>query len=156
MGLRENLSKDTVVELSLRKAIIVDGAQTIREAVLAMREGQLGCVILVNEVGKPTGIFTEAMLRRLMTDNHAAIADPVSNHAATSFPWVQTSDSVETVLEAMDAKNHRFVVVVDDAGSVVGLTGQKGLMEYVAEHFPREVMVQRVGQDPYPASREGA
>ena len=45
---------------------------------------------------------------------------------------------------------------VNDADVVVGLTGQKGLMEYIADLFPQEVHVQRVGTKPFPATREGA
>ena len=74
---------------------------------------------------------------------------------AKQWPWVQTSDPIVDVLEAMLTKNVRFLCVVDEEGRVVGLTGQKGLMEYVAEHFPGQVMVQRVGCAPY-LNREGA
>ena len=56
----------------------------------------------------------------------------------------------------MQLKNLRFLCVVDENGQVAGLTGQRGLMEYVAEHFPGEVMVQRIGQPPYLSDREGA
>jgi CBS domain-containing protein len=44
----------------------------------------------------------------------------------------------------MHAKNIRFVVVVDDEGRLSALTGQKGLMEYVAEQFHREVVAHRI------------
>ena len=50
---------------------------------------------------------------------------------------------------------HVTVVVTDDDGRVDALTGQKGLMEYVAEHFPKQVMVQRIGS-PVIQDREGA
>ncbi len=56
----------------------------------------------------------------------------------------------------MKIKNVRFLCVVDEDRRVVGLTGQKGLMEYVADHFPRQVMVQRIGCTPFLATREGA
>jgi hypothetical protein len=56
----------------------------------------------------------------------------------------------------MQTKNLRFVVVTDEDGKAIALTGQKGLMEYVAEHFPQQVMVQRVGVKPYSSQREGA
>ena len=39
---------------------------------------------------------------------------------------------------------------------IAGLTGQKGLIEFVADHFPGQVMVQRIGGQPYPSDREGA
>ena len=75
---------------------------------------------------------------------------------AERVPWVKLSDPISDVMEAMQLKNTRILCVVDDKDRVVGLTGQRGLMEYVAEHFPGQVMVQRVGQTPYLADREGA
>jgi hypothetical protein len=60
------------------------------------------------------------------------------------------------VLAALEFTNIRFLIVVDDRGRLAGLTGQKGLMEYVAEHFPRQVTVQRIGCKPFLAEREGA
>jgi CBS domain-containing protein len=121
-----------------------------------MREGRLGCAIVVDEERHPVGVFNEAMLRTLMADTPAILSDKVESHMATTFPWVESTDAIEMVLNAMEEKNARFVVVVDEEGRVAGLTGQKGLMEYVAEHFPGEVMVQRVGTESFPDSREGA
>ena len=71
-------------------------------------------------------------------------------------PQVSTSDSISRVLDAMEQSKTRFVVVVDGDGKVGGLTGQKGLMEYIAEYYPGEVMVQRVGTKPFSVKREGA
>lgn len=156
MNLKENLSTETVDRLNLRKAITMSPDKTVRDAVLAMREGELGCVIVVDDDAKAVGIFTEAMLRLAVCRDANCVSEPLTDHMTTTFPWVATDDPIETVLAAMEAKNHRFVVVVDGEGQVTGLTGQKGLMEYVAEHFPEQVMVQRVGSEPYPAKREGA
>ena len=81
--------------------------------------------------------------------------EPVGQHAANSWPQVAMDDSVDTVLLALEAKDVRFLSVVDDDGRLAGLTGQKGVMEYVADHFP-EVPTQRVGQNPSMKTREGA
>lgn len=156
MSLKNNLQTETVDQLNLRKAITISPQSTVRQAVEAMRAGKLGCTIVIDADNKPVGIFTEAILRGELASGPECIETPVSEHMAKEFPWVYANDPIETVLEAMETKNHRFVVVVDSAGRVCGLTGQKGLMEYVADHFPEEVMVQRVGSEPYPARREGA
>lgn len=156
MGLFENVRNETVSRLALRPTVIIESDATVRDVVEQLREAHLGCAIATDADGKPRGMFTEAMLRSLIAQDPAAINEPVESHLAKTFPWVKTSDRIETVLAAMEAKNVRFVVVVDDDGAVVGLTGQKGLMEYVAEHFPGEVLVQRVGTKAYPEKREGA
>ena len=50
----------------------------------------------------------------------------------------------------------QFVCVTDDEGQIVGVTGQRGIAEYVAESFPQQVAVQRLGCTPWMQQREGA
>ena len=156
MGLYENMQTDSISRLALREAITISPELSVRDAVLRMREKQLGCVIVVDADNKPLGMFTEAMLRRLLIDDRLALDDSVQNRMSKDYPCAKTSDPVVTILEAMQAENHRFVCVVDDSGQVVGLTGQKGLMEFIAEHFPQVVLTQRAGVDPPHSHREGA
>ncbi len=156
MGLFENMSQEPVQTLNLRRPVVVKPNDTIRAAVESMRERRLGCAILVDKREHPVGMLTESMLTQLIAQNPEAIEQPVKEHAAENWPWVKLSDPILDVLEALEAKNVRFLCVVDDKGRLAGLTGQKGLMEYIADHFPHQVMVQRVGQAPYLHEREGA
>ena len=156
MGLIAGIETDTVEGLAIRAAITVQPSESVRSTVEKMRGGELGCAIVIDDDGKPVGVFNEAMLRHLLVESPAGLDGTIETVMARTFPWVYKSDTVETVLDAMEAKNTRFVVVVDADGKPCGLTGQKGLMEYIADYFPGEVMVQRVGTKPYPDSREGA
>lgn len=156
MGLRENTQTEPVKTLNLREPILVEKSATIRQCIEKMREGELGCVVVVDSAQKPVGLFTEAILRHVLLESPAVVEETVETQMADSFPWCRLTDPIDTVLEAMELKNHRFVVVVDESERVAGLAGQKGLMEYAAEHFPQEVMVQRVGTKPFPEQREGA
>ena len=156
MGLYENMVSEPIRRLALRDAITVSADLSVRDAVLCMRDRKLGCVIVVDEHQKPMGMFTEAMLRCLMIDDRTALDDSVQDRMEKQFPCASITDPVVTVLEAMQAANHRFVSVVDDTGRVVGLTGQKGLMEYIADHFPQTVLTERVGIEPPRRQREGA
>ncbi len=156
MGLYKNMLEEPVSRLALREALTVAPNTSIREAVLLMREKRLGCVIAIDADRKPLGIFTEAMLRHLLAENPSGVDEPVESHMAQQFAWVTDQDPVVTVLEAMQAKNYRFVCVCSEAGQVIGLTGQKGLMEYIAEHFPQQVMTQNLGSRTPGETREGA
>ena len=144
MGLREKLQVEPVSKLNIRAPLTVGPSVTLREAILKMRRRGLGCVIVVGTDKKPVGVFTEAMLRHLLLRTPQFAEQPIRGHMATTFAWVKESDPVGLVVDAMDAKNIRFVVVVDEEGKVTGLTGQKGIMEYVAEQFHREVVSHRV------------
>ena len=156
MGLYENMLTDPLSQLNLREAITIPPEASVRDAVSRMREKKLGCVIVIDSADKPLGMFTEAMLRHLLIEDIAALDDSVANRMAKQFPCANINDPVVTILEGMQAENQRFVCVVDDAGKVAGLTGQKGLMEYIADHFPQLVLTQRAGTSPPLSQREGA
>jgi CBS domain-containing protein len=121
-----------------------------------MRQANLGCAVLVDEDQKPKGIFVERRLTQLLATNPQAMDDPVEKHVDSSWPQVSLSDPIAKVLAALMEHNTRFIPVVDDGGRVVKLTGQKGLMEFIADHYPNQVAVHRLGQKPYMQEREGA
>lgn len=156
MGLYENMMNDPVSELALRQPILVRPTDTIQTAVEKMRQQRLGCVIVVDAEGKPLGIFTESMLTRLVARQQLVPGDRIERHMETNLPSVGLSDAVVNVVDALQTRNIRFLSVLDNEGQVTALTGQKGLMEYVADHYPGQIMVQRVGVPPYSQTREGA
>ena len=155
MGLYESLAEEEVGRLVLRVPILCSPEQSCRTAVERMRQRGLGCVLVVDELKKPLGIFTERGLTRLLVDQPAALDDPLERRMSRRVVTVGLAEPVARVLEAMQREDTRFVCVVDDEGRAAGLTGQKGLMEFIADHFPQQVMVQRVGKRPL-EQREGA
>ena len=156
MGLQENFQKDTVAKLDIRDPVTVLPTASLQDAMTAMRETDLGCVVVVDADQKPIGMFTESMLTELLAHGKLDPAANIAEFVAVRYPWIKKTDKIYDLLEAMQLKNVRIMVVLDDDDRVVGLTGQRGLMEYIADHYPDEVMVQRVGQHPYLSSREGA
>jgi predicted transcriptional regulator len=156
MGLQRNMRNEPVSRLALREPATVECGATLRDAILRMRERKLGCAVVVDEDRKPVGMFTESMLTQLMARGTFDPDRPIEQEMAAKWPWVHMADAIADVLSAMEFGNIRFLCVVDEEGRLAGVTGQKGLMEYVAEHFPGQVMVQRIGGKPYPQEREGA
>jgi CBS domain containing-hemolysin-like protein len=156
MGLYENMRCEPVSRLALREPVVVGPKAKVRDAVQYMRQRKLGCAIVVDEHSRPVGLFAESKLTQLLSERPSAVDDPILQHLDTQWPTVSLSDPISCVLAALEFANIRFLIVVDDKGQLAGLTGQKGLMEYVAEHFPRQVVVQRIGGKPYPVDREGA
>lgn len=155
MQLYESFARETVSQLALRKPVVCSPDTTVKAAIKKMRQRKLGCVIVVDDDTRPVGIFTEGMITQMLVTDPAGIDDRVSARMSTHCPTVTLGQPVARVLEALQRENTRFLCVVSGEGQVVGLTGQKGLMEYVADHFPQQVLVQRVGSKP-PQEREGA
>ena len=155
MSLFEDTSTTTVDELALREALTVSTDCTVRDAVLKMREKNLGCVFVVDESQHPVGVFTEAMLRSLLARNPAELNDPVVDQMDQQVPHVFRDDTVDLMLEALDLQNTRFLAVLNEDKTLYALTGQKGLMEFVAGYFPYEVFGQSLNT-PDSSPREGA
>jgi CBS domain-containing protein len=156
MGLKKDLLNEKVSTLPLREPVTVSSGTIIRAAIAKMKAKSLGCAVVVDYAGKPLGTFTErSVIDLLLSDPTVLDKKTVADHLDPKWITVKQSDPVAEVLNAMQSKDQRFAVVVDEEGRVVGLTGQKGLMECIADYFPEQVFCQRVGTPPVSA-REGA
>jgi len=156
MGLREDILKKTVADLELREIIKVRPHDTVSSVVSIMQQKRLGCVVVVDDDDRPLGKFTEKQLTSLVLKNQSAMDEQVGEHMTSAWSTVEKTDPISKVLDAMQSKGLRFVIVVDSDGRAVGLTGQKGMMEYIADHFPRQVKVQMMESKLYMDEREGA
>jgi CBS domain-containing protein len=156
MGLKQDLLNEKVSTLPLREPVTVSPDTIIRAAIASMKAKSLGCAVVVDYANKPLGTFTErSVIELLLSDPSVLDRKTVADHLDPKWIIVQQSDPVAKVLHAMQTNDQRFAVVVDEQGKVIGLTGQKGLMEFIADYFPEQVFCQRVGTPPLSA-REGA
>lgn len=157
MGLREDILSHLVSELDLRELLTLSPDDTVQSAVRLMRLKRLGCVMIVDEKGVPLGKFTEHRLLVLLVEDSQALIRPLKDVMVTEWASVKLTDPIAKVLDAMQRCGMRFVVVVDEDGRATHLTGQRGTMEYIADHFPRQVKVHMIDDAKlYMDQREGA
>lgn len=156
MGLRKIILHEPVSKLELRELLTLKPNDTVKAAVKLMRTKRLGCVVIIDEQGKPLGEFTEHSLLKLLLVNPEAMSCDLKDVMGDDWTTVKLTDPVAKVLDAMH-DGSRFVVVVDEDGKAIHLTGQKGLMEYIADHFPRQVKVHMIDDVKlFQDQREGA
>ncbi len=157
MGLYEDILRQPVRILNIRQLVAVTPDTPVRTVVERLRKVRLGCAIVVDPDGRPTGMFTECVLARAMVSKLEILDEPVGENMADEWAKVSVTDPITHVLTSMEEHRMRFVCVTDEDGRAVGLTGQKGLMEYFADHFPKHVqtMARRVGTETTAQQREG-
>lgn len=157
MGLKENLENESITQLPMREAILLAESTPVKDAVELMRQKHIGSTVVVDEAGMPLGKFTErSLIDLLLSDRSQYENGTVGNHLDAKFMTISAKNRVMDVLEAVESKGTRFIYVLDDEGKPIAVTGQRGMSEFVAEHFPQQVMVQRVGSRPATQTREGA
>ncbi|MCE9589059.1 MAG: CBS domain-containing protein [Planctomycetes bacterium] len=156
MGLRENILTDPVSELELRDLVPVDRKATVREAAALMRDHRLGCVVIVDAAGKPVGKFTERLLMSGLLKDPACLDKPVEKFMYADANPIRQDAPIADMIRMLKDRELRFLCVTDGGGKAAALTGPRGLMEYVADHFPRQVKVQKMDSKVYMEKREGA
>ena len=149
-----HLKVDNVSRLDPTEPRAVDADTTAADAVAALRELGIGC-LLVTESGRVVGIFTERdLLTRVLAPGRpldtpmrvCMTADPVT---------VSPKDSVRTVVERMQKGGYRHLPVVDEAGRPVGILSARRVVHYLVEHFPTLVFNLPPEPDRYPQTAEG-
>lgn len=156
MTFRQELNEETVASLPTRKAIMVQPYTLVRAAIAVMRNRGLGCAVIIDHAQRPSGIFTEHSVIQLLNKNVCLDDTPVCDFADPSFIQVKQTDPIMHVWEAVQTAAVRFVCVTDEQGRAIGITGQRGLSEYLADCFARQITVQRLGNTPWMKQREGA
>ena len=156
MSFLHDLETDTVGSLPIRSAIIVKPYTLIRAAVALMRTHALGCAVIADHTSVPSGVFTEHSVIEALTKDACFDDTPVFRFADPKFVVVRKSEPILRVWEAVQKAEARFVCVTDDSGKVIGVTGQRGLAEYVADCYAGQITVQRLGSTPWMQQREGA
>lgn len=156
MGLKENICEDPISELELRELLTVKRKTTVGEAATLMRDNGLGCVIVIDSKGKPVGKFTERLVMKALLADAKAMSKPVDKFMYPDANIIRKDAPIADMIELLKTKELRFLCVTNRTGKAVGLTGPRGLMEYVADHFPRQVKVQTMDSKVYMDKREGA
>lgn len=156
MGLRQNMLDEPISTLAVSPGVMVMPWTTVGETVRQMRQRGEGCAVVVDERGRPEGKFTEHQLAHLLIHKPGFLNQPVSNFLREFWARMRAGDSIAMLIHKLQDYRLRYVVVVDDDGKAIGVLGQRALMGYIAERFPREVKAQNMEARVAMEAREGA
>jgi len=155
MDLAKNLKIDSVSRLHPSRPLYVSPAQTVAEAVVLMRQDQVGCV-LVCEGERVVGIFTERDLVRRVLGPGKPFSQPVADFMTRDPVTVHPKEPIGVAVRRMEEGGYRHLPVVDEAGRCVGVLSVKRIVHYLVEHFPATVYNLPPDPDAVPHEAEGA
>lgn len=156
MDFGQMLARDQVRTLPLRTPPTITAQTPVADAIAKMKEAGLGCAVILDAMHRPVGIFTERSVLAILDEGKALEDCLAGDFPDPNFLTVRGDQPISIVWIAICLEQARFMCVIDDDGTFVGLTGQRGLSEYVSECFPWQVAVQRLGAKPWDVQREGA
>ncbi len=103
---------------------------TLKDAILAMTRARSGSVGVLDEQGRVVGIFTDGDLRRLMGEM-ADLPGRRMCEVMTAHPLTVRADELAvTALKLYEEHNVDDLLVVDDAGRLIGLVDIQDLPKF--------------------------
>jgi CBS domain-containing protein len=126
----------SIGELCNRNVVIVDRAESVREAARLMREHHVGDVVVVEETAggkKPVGILTDRdIVIELVAEGVDLDAISVGDAMSNELLILGESDELADTTTIMRARGVRRAPVVDNAGLLVGILTLDDILEVVA------------------------
>jgi signal-transduction protein with cAMP-binding, CBS, and nucleotidyltransferase domain len=140
-GIDASLFAEPIKNLNRRAGhVAVPPETTIGQAARIMKEHRVGCV-LVEDVGKLIGIFTERdILTKLVGTGYDPARVRVDGVMTRDPETLTPEDPIAFALERMSVGGFRHVPLVDAEGRAVGILSVKDIVDYLAEHFSREIL----------------
>ncbi|NNL65852.1 MAG: CBS domain-containing protein [Myxococcales bacterium] len=147
--------------LPTRDPLCFSREQFVSEAMHAMQKEHRGCVLVTDDGSRESalaGIFTERdVLYRIIDRGRNPATLPLAEVMTRNPDVLLSTASVAFVLNRMAVGGFRHVPVVDEQDRPVAIVSVRDVVEFLVEHFPREVMnlPPEVGAN-ITRSREGA
>jgi len=127
--------------LGLGPAICVRADVSLREAVATLQNEHIGCVLVVDEAGKLTGIFTERdLLTKVALRSLDWSVERVRDYMTADPETLHPEDRIAWALKLMHVGGYRHVPLTDDAGKPVGVVSIKDIVDYIVDLFPSPVL----------------
>lgn len=101
---------------------------TVSQALLEMTGKGLGMTAIVDPDNKILGVYTDGDLRRSLDKNIDVHATPITQVMTAGGKRVQPKDLAASALKLMDDSKISAVLVVDDAGHLVGALNMHDLL----------------------------
>ncbi len=120
--------------------VVVSPSDTVQTAVEKMCDVGVGAVAVVDQAGRPVGIFTERdLMQRVVRpgrDPHETRVEKVMTRDPLVAPQeMEASDA----FEFMTDKNFRHLPLTDHFGKLQGMLSVRHLMRHIVEHLSHEL-----------------
>jgi CBS domain-containing protein len=103
------------------QVITVQPGTTVTEAVVLLKEHNLGAVVVSVDGREVTGILTERDVVRRLVEGTGFLQGPASDIMTAEVLTCRAADSVESVMSTMTQRRIRHLPVVDEHGGLIGI-----------------------------------
>ena len=136
---KQTFWSETISKVDLQQAAVVPLGTAITDAVRAMKDNQIGCVLVTDAKGKLVGILSNGDLMHEFVGSTLPGETPVDT-IMTKNPFTASPKlTVQEALEIFHTEPFRHMPIVS-GNRIEGILSIRGLMAFISEHLPLEVM----------------
>lgn len=139
MPVKTVLTQERIRSLRLSEPARVSPDTSLADSIRAMRRSSIGCAVVC--AGRTVvGILTERDVLNTIVGADVDLRLPVREFMTAKPGTLGPDDTLAEAIRLMTEKGYRHVPLVDAEGQDAGIVCAKDLVEYIAEHFPAEVV----------------
>lgn len=136
---KETFWSEPIGKVDLQRAAVVPSGTTIIDAVKEMKYNQIGCVMVTDKDGKLIGILSNGDLMHEFVGSTLPGDTPVDT-IMTKEPFTGSPElTVKEALEIFHSQSFRHMPILS-GDQIKGILSIRGLMTFISEHLPLEVM----------------
>jgi CBS domain-containing protein len=136
---KQTFWSEPISKVDLQRPAVVASGTAIIDAVKEMKYNQIGCVLVTDAKGKLIGILSNGDLMHEYVGSTLPGDTPV-DVIMTKAPFSATPKmTVQEALELFHSKPFRHLPIVSGS-TIEGILSIRGLMSFISEHLPLEVM----------------
>lgn len=120
-------------------AMYVASGTSVGQVIQVMRRERAACV-LIGEPDRVAGIFTERDLLTKIIGASVDDAQPIDLFMTPAPKMLGLDDSIADAISVLHEGGYRHVPLRDAQGRVTGIMDVRHIIEFLAEHFPDEVL----------------
>jgi CBS domain-containing protein len=136
---KEPFWSEPISKVDLQRPAVVRSGTTIIDAVKEMKYNQIGCVLVVDAEKKLVGIMSNGDLMHEYVGSTLPGDAPVDT-IMTGNPLSATPAlTVQEALEIFDSNKFRHLPILN-GDAIEGILSVRGLMTFISEHLPLQVM----------------
>ncbi|MCC6066979.1 MAG: CBS domain-containing protein [Pyrobaculum sp.] len=120
---------DKVGAFVKRPPLSVTQEATLLDVVKIMATHNIGLVAVVDEAGRPLGVVSERDAIRALARGVQLSAKAIEVGTRGNLLTAKAEDDIYSVIRKMRERGTRHILVVDDAGKLVGVVSIRDLLE---------------------------
>ena len=126
--------------LNPRPPLCLSENASLEEVLRLLKSNKIGAVILTDQLGKVSGVFTERDVVLKFSLEDIPLNTPVSTLMTKAPKTLEMTSAVAYALQMMSEQGYRHLPIVDEENYPVGMISVKDLVDFIVRSLSKALL----------------